>query len=339
MVLNPFHQAIAKTSQRASLRAVLIVAFVLQILGPVGLVGYLSFRNGQKAVEDLAGQLMDEVGERLDLHLDTYLTTPQQINQLNLFAINEDLVGLSNQQQLGRYFWKQMQVFPNIGYVNFANAAGEFVGVGREDSGNLYLEIVDASHSDQYYRYSLTPEGDRGAFLWAEAYDPRADDWYADAINAGKPIWSAIYQWEDQPEVFSISSSYPIYSETQTLIGVIGVDHILSQTNDFLKSLQLSPSGRVFVLERNGMVVASSSPEPSYRDVNGELQRLNALDSRDPLMQSATQYLVERFGSLNQITAPQRLNFSLKGERQFLQIFPWQCLRLRLLMMPISLEQ
>ncbi|GAB4239680.1 MAG: hypothetical protein Kow00121_66290 [Elainellaceae cyanobacterium] len=323
MVLNPFHQAIAKTSQRVSLQTVLIVAFVLQILGPVGLVGYLSFRNGQKAVEDLAGQLMDEVGDRLDLHLDTYLTTPQQINQLNLFAVNEDLVGLGDQQQLGRYFWKQMQVFPNIGYVNVANAAGEFVGVGREDDGSLYLEIVDASRPNEYYRYALTSEGDRGAFLWSEAYDPRADDWYADAVKAGKPIWSAIYQWEDQPEIFSISSSYPVYNN-QTLVGVIGVDHILSQTNDFLKSLQLSPSGRVFVLERDGMVVASSSPEPSYVEARGELQRLNALNSQDPLMQAATQYLVERFGDLNQITAPQRLHFSLKGERQFLQVFPWQ---------------
>ncbi|TAG55098.1 MAG: hypothetical protein EAZ28_23400 [Oscillatoriales cyanobacterium] len=41
----------------APLRAVLIVPFVLQIMGAVGIVGYLSFRNGQKAVNDLASQL------------------------------------------------------------------------------------------------------------------------------------------------------------------------------------------------------------------------------------------------------------------------------------------
>ncbi|MEH2296587.1 hypothetical protein [Nostoc sp.] len=38
---------------------VLIILFVLQIFGAVGLVGYLSFKNGQKAVNDLAEQLMD----------------------------------------------------------------------------------------------------------------------------------------------------------------------------------------------------------------------------------------------------------------------------------------
>ncbi|NEO86527.1 MAG: hypothetical protein F6J87_20055 [Spirulina sp. SIO3F2] len=35
-----------------SLRLVLIVPFILQIMGAVSLVGYLSFRTGQKATSD-----------------------------------------------------------------------------------------------------------------------------------------------------------------------------------------------------------------------------------------------------------------------------------------------
>jgi hypothetical protein len=38
------------------LQEVLIVPFVLQITIAVGLVGYLSFRNGQKAVNEVAFQ-------------------------------------------------------------------------------------------------------------------------------------------------------------------------------------------------------------------------------------------------------------------------------------------
>lgn len=323
-MLSPFHRIIARTSQRVSLQTVLITAFVLQILGPVALVGYLSFRNGQKAVESLAGQLVREVSDRIDLHLDTYLTTPQQINQLNLFAVNENLVGLDNSQRLGRYFWKQMQVFPNIGYVNFADASGEFVGVGRENDGTLYLEIVNSTHPKEFYHYALDQQGNPGKFLWSQAYDPLTDDWYADAVAAGKPIWSDIYQWDDRPEIFSISSSYPVYDQAKRLVGVIGVDHILSQTNDFLKQLQVSPSGRVFVLERDGLVVASSAAEPPYVQTNHQFQRLNALESQDSLIRAATQYLDDRFGDLGQIHQAQLLNFRLNGERQFLQVSPWK---------------
>ncbi len=43
---------------RLSLRIVLIVPFVTIIVVAVGLTGYLSFRNGQNAVNDLASQLL-----------------------------------------------------------------------------------------------------------------------------------------------------------------------------------------------------------------------------------------------------------------------------------------
>ncbi|NJM58067.1 MAG: hypothetical protein HC857_12420 [Synechococcales cyanobacterium RU_4_20] len=44
---------------RFSLRSLLIWPFVLQTIGTVGLVGYLSFRNGQLAVQKLTTQLQD----------------------------------------------------------------------------------------------------------------------------------------------------------------------------------------------------------------------------------------------------------------------------------------
>ncbi|NES80361.1 MAG: hypothetical protein F6K10_02240 [Moorea sp. SIO2B7] len=44
----------SKISRQIPLQTVLVVPFVIQIFATVGLVGYLSFRNGQKVVEDLA---------------------------------------------------------------------------------------------------------------------------------------------------------------------------------------------------------------------------------------------------------------------------------------------
>ncbi|MFB8798101.1 MAG: hypothetical protein U7126_28615 [Microcoleus sp.] len=52
---------VVQVLEKPPLGVVLIVPFVLQIVGAVGLVGYLSFRNGQKAVNNLGSQLMSEV--------------------------------------------------------------------------------------------------------------------------------------------------------------------------------------------------------------------------------------------------------------------------------------
>ncbi|MEL6764682.1 MAG: hypothetical protein AAFO87_13715, partial [Cyanobacteria bacterium J06607_6] len=53
------------------LRILLILLGVGQIVGTVGLVGYLSFRNGQKAVNDLASQLRHELTVRIQQELES----------------------------------------------------------------------------------------------------------------------------------------------------------------------------------------------------------------------------------------------------------------------------
>ena len=78
-----------KTARSRTLRTVLIVPFVLQIFATVGLVGYLSFKNGQKAVNEIADRLMAEVGSRVEQNLGSYLTVPHQVNQINAASNSE----------------------------------------------------------------------------------------------------------------------------------------------------------------------------------------------------------------------------------------------------------
>ena len=64
MLIQSLNRVVAKVSGKATLRTVLIVPFVLQIVGAVGLVGYLSWRNGQQAVNDVASKLRREISDR-----------------------------------------------------------------------------------------------------------------------------------------------------------------------------------------------------------------------------------------------------------------------------------
>jgi hypothetical protein len=59
----------------------LVLPFVLQVVGAVGLVGYLSFKNGQRAVNDLSDRLMDKSSNLVAERLDNYLETPQKLRQ------------------------------------------------------------------------------------------------------------------------------------------------------------------------------------------------------------------------------------------------------------------
>ncbi|BAY20421.1 Cache sensor hybrid histidine kinase [Calothrix sp. NIES-2100] len=313
-----------KNYKKVSFRFILILPFVIQIFTAVGLVGYLSWKNGERVVNDLANQLMQKINGLVVQHLDTYLATPPQINQINTDAIKLKLIDLTNLQSTGHYFCQQMQVL-NIGYINFANPKGEFIGIERLDNGNLLInEVSEKQRLGKLYVYTTDSQGNRQQLTAVKNYDPRLEAWYADAIKMGKPLWTQIYQWEDKPEIFSISSSFPLYDEDNKLIGVIGIDLILSQISKFLANLQVGAKGKILILERSGLIVAASNHELPYNIINGQAKRLSALNSKDDLIKGTAQYLKQKFGSFREIKDSQELDFPLKGERQFVQITPWR---------------
>lgn len=313
----------AKVSGKVPLRTVLIVPFVLQIVGAVGLVGYLSFMNGQKAVNDLATRLRSEISDRIDQHLDTYFATPHQINQINSDAIELGLLNLNNFQTTGRYFWKQMQVF-EVGYISYGNINGQFIGVERLENGSLLLNEVSQSNPGKLYIYETDNQGNRTKLQGVKNWNPHTEEWYTDAVKAGKPIWSQIYPWEDKPDIISISASYPIYNQQKKIVGVLSIDHLLSQISSYLKNLKISKSGKTFILERNGLLVASSTSERPFKLFKGEAKRVKASESKDPLIRLTTQYLTRHFSNLKKIDKSQQLNFKIAGQRQFIQVTPWR---------------
>ncbi|MEA5551574.1 PAS domain S-box protein [Anabaena cylindrica UHCC 0172] len=91
---------IVKRFGKVPLQTLLIVPFVLQIVGVVALVGYLSYRSGKVAVENLADKLMDQTAQRISDRLDTSLHSQQQalaVNRLDtqLFASATTLSDIS----------------------------------------------------------------------------------------------------------------------------------------------------------------------------------------------------------------------------------------------------
>ena len=72
---------IPRLLRRVPLRIVLIVPFVILTFAAVTLTGFLSFRNGQKAVNDVATQLRSETTARIEQHLQAYLETQPELKE------------------------------------------------------------------------------------------------------------------------------------------------------------------------------------------------------------------------------------------------------------------
>ncbi|NEU71574.1 response regulator [Hassallia byssoidea VB512170] len=312
---------------KISLRLILVVPFVLQIFAVVGLTGYLSLRNGQRAVNELASRLRGEVTSRIDQHLDSYLETARHLAQVNGDAIDLGLLDPQDLEGIGHYFWKQMQLY-DVGYISFGSKLGEFSGSGYYMNNGLII-VNDLSRkrygNNDTYNYQTDNQGNRLKLLDTfPDYKFQNEAWYAETVKTGKPIWSQIYQWEIQPFPLAVSANRPVYDKNKNLIGVIGIDQRLSQIGDFLQQLKVSPNGKTFILERNGLIVATSTKEKPFTMVDKKPQRLKAIDSSDALVQASAKYLTQHFGDLSKIKNSQQLDFLVNGQRQFIQVTPWQ---------------
>ncbi|HBW87914.1 MAG TPA: hybrid sensor histidine kinase/response regulator [Cyanobacteria bacterium UBA11149] len=317
------NKLVLKILPKISMQTILIVPFVVQIFAAVGLVGYFSWQNGQKAVSKLASQLLDEISLRIDEHLDSYLSVPKQVNQINLQAIQVGLLDLKDFKGVGKYFWNQLKVY-GFTYINYGTQEGEYIGVGY--IGDI-LEIADMSkpNLDKLYSYTPDNQGNRGYLRQIyQDNNPLAADWYTDTIAAKKTIWSPIYNWADFPDQIAISINSPVFDQSNKVIGVIGIDLSISQIGKFLQDLKISPSGKTFILEKNGLIVSSSSPVPSYKIINGKAERIKGADSKDPLIKDTTQDLIEDFGNLSQIKDTQQFKHKINNQYQFIQVTPWR---------------
>jgi hypothetical protein len=307
------------------LRTILVVPFVLQLIGTVGLVGYLSFKNGQEAIADLANQLMKQASDRVDLHLDSYLRMPQKINQNNLDAIELGLLNLQDFPDAGHYFWKQVQLY-DLSYIAYVLETGEYAGAGRLlDGQGVTIDELSPATKRKTYTYATDRQGNRIKVAEVyEDYQPKTEAWYTEAVKAGKPIWTSVYNYDDASERLAISATSPIYDGDRKLIGAISTDLLLSNINDFLHNLKISHSGKIFIAERNGLLIASSGSEKPFAIVNGKAERLNVFNSSDFLIQATARYLQQKFSDFQAIKSSQQLEFVLNNKRQFVQVTPWR---------------
>lgn len=297
---------------RFSLRWVLVTTFLLQTGLALSLTAYITLRNSRQDIQELSEQLQNISSERIKQRLQEYLSLPVKINQINVDAVRQGILDIDDFDQTLAYFRNQMENLP-FGYISFGNPAGEFIGVERLDDGQLLANRVEKKTGIGKLRVFDA----QNRLLRTLDYDPRKEAWYPEAIKAGKTIWSSVYQWNDKPEVLSVAIITPLYDGKGKLKGIIGIDLILTQINQYLQTIQTTANGRIFILDRSGMVLASSKPE------SGGL-RISWKNSPDGLIRSSGKFLQSYYPSLGSVKESELLTYWDQGQRYLVKVSPYQ---------------
>ncbi len=306
------------------LRLVLIVPFVLQIFGAVALVGYLSYRNGQHAVQDLAEELMTQKANVVNKHLEGYLTIPQFLNRINAEVIRRGLLDVSDRPAMIQYFWSQMQAY-DLTYLGIGLTTEGGVGIARYDGQTITIDDWTGEATDNMFTYATDGEGNPTELLDQWTWNNSLESWYNEPIAAGKPIWANIImtQFPTGPYV-AASASRPVYDSEGELLGMLAADIHLLKLSNFLQEFYVQDAGAVFIVERDGMLIANSGLATPFVEEGDRLERLAAIASPDPMIRTVAQALTAQFPDLNTITATTTFTIQNGGDRYFVNAQPWQ---------------
>ncbi|MFN6475428.1 ATP-binding protein [Nostoc sp. DedQUE07] len=306
-----------------TLSGILVALFVLQILLAVGLTAYLSIGNGQKAINEVASELRHEVANRVEQNLQTYLATGRQVLGSNQNIINMGLLKIENLATWESYLIEQLKIFPDALAITASNEQ-EYLAVEKFNDRQFLLRKADKSTGYDLYTYIIDSQGQRTQLPEViKNYDARSRPDYQTAVTAKKFSFSQIFTPRTEPTLL-ISASLPIYNSQGELLGVNSTLTHLSQIGNLLQNIKVGKSGQIFIIERSGLLVASSTNEEPFRLQNGKPIRLAASQSGNSLTQATAKYLTTKFSNFDQIQGLQQLDFSLEGKRQFLEVRPFE---------------
>jgi PAS domain S-box-containing protein len=336
-----------------SLQTLLIVSFVLQVVGITGLVGYLSYRSGQRTVVTLANQILEETGNLVTQDLNGYLQIGHQINQAHIAAVQVGALSTENLEQLHQFLILQLLKNQSTTSLLFGSPEGDFRFINR-----VYPEVdfgpsTNVQPGELPYEAGVSAPGeppsasifsvdDQGQLLHQveiiQNVDVRLRPWYRQAVAKGQPGWSTPFQI-GRSEILAINAFAPFYDDTNQLQGVFSVNFSLRWLDQFLKSLSISQEGYAFIVDRDGLIIANSFDQPAYIATSSpnvqsqqtvfepgkvNFERLSALSSNHPILQKTALQLQDQFGSWDTIQSAQDLTVMVKGNRHFLRVIPYQ---------------
>lgn len=329
-------------SFRLPLRLILVVPFVAQILTAVGLVAFFSFKNGQQAVRDLASQLIDSTTQRVDSELDAYLKLPKQLLDVTAKAVLTQQLDLNDRRARELYFWRQSAAFESISYIGCLLPNGVESGAGRWLNPHQITLYENLAQPGGAREYSSDHYGNRVQEL--QRYSLNAIDKDYERLQRSRQLsWGAIYNsignnLEVNPKMeqvprdaiaesnyyIALPASYPIIDRNNRFLGILSVDLQLNHISQFLQRLNVSPSGQVFILERDGQLIASSGHQSVFKKLHDQVvTRYTAANSPDPTIQAISREIQRKLGPFRSIQAAHEFVTQVRDRQQFVRVTPW----------------
>jgi len=209
--------------RKFSLRAKLILAFVLVITIPMILLSGIVYKISTDAFYDNLKASTLEVSNQIKASTLNYMKIYERATKL----ISED---------------------PNVKVSRTSAESQEWMYKSFQSFIKEYSEVKNV-----YVGYK-----DKTFHIWPEVelpadYDPTGRPWYTDAVNKDNFIWTLPYNDATDPGVVVISAAMPVKGASGSFEGVMAIDLDITKIAETMNSITVGKNGYVMVLDANNI--------------------------------------------------------------------------------------
>ena len=254
-----------------SIRAAILTLLAALIVLTGGVSIGVMYSGQRRNIAYLAEAMIGELSARSTQRTLSYLSPAERAAESLRYLLERELPGIRDREALLAAMRNQLVGNPEFAAVYFGDTAGAFTMVKRMPDGSLSDRLIERKTG------SVTVDWRHANPDWAasfpdavesleKGYDPRSRGWYRGAAAAGGRIWTDVYLFASD-NMLGISEAVPIYGPGEAgaapLLGVLAVDIGLAELSYFLGGLDISDTGKAYILNEKDQLVALSMPRGS----------------------------------------------------------------------------
>lgn len=279
--------AVKKHPRRIQYRVGLGVTVSLLVGGAIGLVAWASLANTRSAIVEQTDQQVRQLLAELDIDVRDELQDAVETIQLSESLMSKAVLR-DDSNLLARHFTEVLRAHPTFAWASYSDDHGNFTGAYRAPDGSLHVSQTSLKAHGTVRDYTVASSGawERHYEQTANDYDPRDEQFYKAAQQAGKLVWVGPVIFYDEG-LAGITCANPRYGNDGKLLGVLTVDFNLNLLSNFIAQLHFGTHGKVFMFDDQRHVIAFpglSLVESVGQGASGKL--LTEADVSDPVFQA-----------------------------------------------------
>jgi PAS domain S-box-containing protein len=321
-----------------SLSRVLTVPFVLLLVVTVTLTNVLTLNNSHHTIEALARTLIVEVSDRIVQSLDSRLTLSEHLVREYASLLELGALDWRNLPEVEAYFVEQMNLVPQISAAALTTEEKDFLIVAQPDPDSLVIRRYDRE-TRNFNSYTANRQGKNQHLSDSQPnYDPHQDPLdnplYPATLNAPEGTWRTVIsgvKGRDRP-ILVLVRSLPFRDPSGKVQGIVASALHLTHISDFLQRLKIGKTGQAFIVNSQGLLVATSTGELPFHqnlaisraeDTNATKWRISAQASQKPITQAISHQLSEQFGGFERISTATTLSVAIENQVYLIRITPF----------------